>query len=471
MWNAAVPRLRILLHIAASGAAATLVGGIVSLDPDGYHEPDDIAYYARPVARQGALDGNYTLPSTPFEASRIAGLTREEFDGLIRNGLIFVVPNVSDSWPMKDWDCNFFNKDKEFRNVEITHQYTQGGGDSSAVLSSNWEHSKTPSGAKDDDAPATAPYYWGIKDIQYDDAHTSPTWKQSMLKRVQKSVRVPDFMAPENLRNFHSTPEFWLSPSGAGAKAHMDSHVQATMSIQLGGTKRWRMAPLGQRRAPHLGMIYQDGYVYDKFESKWEPFFNITLRKGEALFFPPGVIHETQANECSTSVTFQFSSPWSARWYRRFFPRVRRTPDIHESWPLIRSWATLGSRSQKLKSGMPYQQAKAKAPELFKKLDGDRDDILKFAEIRSSLGEDVAGGALAWHDLNEDGQVSADEFAEGFAFWAATTHQVIQATPKEWRKYQVKDMEELNIEDLPEKLQKAMRTRMFAMEREARTEL
>ena len=33
-----------------------------------------------------------------------------------------------------------------------------------------------------------------------------------------------------------------------------DSHVQATLSVQISGTKRWRLMPLRRRTAPFLAM-------------------------------------------------------------------------------------------------------------------------------------------------------------------------------------------------------------------------
>ena len=35
---------------------------------------------------------------------------------------------------------------------------------------------------------------------------------------------------------------------------HEDSHVQATLSVQISGTKRWRLMPLRRRKAPFLAM-------------------------------------------------------------------------------------------------------------------------------------------------------------------------------------------------------------------------
>merc|ERR1711879_684259 len=90
-----------------------------------------------------------------------------------------------------------------------------------------------------------------------------------------------------------------------------------------------------------------------------------TLQPGEALFFPPGFVHETlnldtAVGSCSASVTFQFNAPKATRLYRKFLPRVRRTADIHEAWPLLEQWASLQSPGLQ-REGLQYQDAKAQA--------------------------------------------------------------------------------------------------------------
>lgn len=300
-----------------------------------------------------------------------------------------------------------------------------------------------------------------------------------MLEKVRAHIRLPEFMHPSNLESMKSTPEFWFAGRGAGAKAHMDSHIQATMSLQLAGTKRWRLGLMEPRRAPFLSTIYSDGDVYNRDEP-WRPQFNVTLRPGDALFFPPGFVHETlnvdeDPNACSASVTFQLDHPMAARMYRRFLPRVRRTADIHEAWPLITAWATLYQRaeSSKLKLGMPYFQAKREALSgegvgaQFNHLDRDRDGVLTLAELEAVFNQEAAN-ILAFHDTDENGRVERAEFVAVFGFWAATVHAVLRETPEKYRAYQLEDMEQdFNVEDLPQDLHADMRAQSFALERAA----
>jgi len=156
---------------------------------------------------------------------------------------------------------------------------------------SGWDQASAPSGAADSTAPQKAPFYWGIKDVQYNDGNQSPTWRKSMLEKVRRHTTVPPFMDPRNKRDLFRTPEFWFAEHGAGAKAHVDTHVETTMSLQLASRKRWRIGYIPDRRKQHLSMLYHDGSVYA--HGKWVPHHDLILEKGEALFVPPAFIHET----------------------------------------------------------------------------------------------------------------------------------------------------------------------------------
>lgn len=432
------------LPAAAAGGASSAP----RLDPYTYMEPTEAEYWA----------GSATV-NAPFRELRLkaADLSRSDFDRHVLRGDVFVVEDLGAEWPMAKWDCDFFRNDPSFRDAEMNQQYAAGGGAPFVAFGSDWMETRTSSGASDQDAPQLAPFYWGIKDVQYDDAHRSPTWKSSMLRKVREHVRLPHFMASANLAGFNTTPEFWFAGAGAGAKAHMDSHVQATISLQLAGTKRWRLGIMQARRAPYLAMIYKDGEVYES-SSRWTPQFNLTLKPGEALFFPPGFVHETMNLDegCAASVTFQFSQPYATQMYRTFLPRTRRTADIHEVWPLLASWACLLGNPPK--KGMPYKQARNQALSAdgigrhFRNLDKDQDGEVSMAELSHAFGEDKAQNLLGFHDLDDDGTIRRDEFAEVFGLWAGTVHAVLQDTPKRFRKFQLADMDgDFNIEDLPRK--------------------
>jgi len=80
------------------------------------------------------------------------------------------------------------------------------------------------------------------------------------------------------------------------------------------------------------------------------------------------------------------------------------------------------------------------------------DSRLTLAELGKPLGSHAING-IGWHDENEDGAVTLDEFIEGFAFWSGVTHSVIAATPEKVRKFQLHGTIE-NLEDLPPNIAK-----------------
>lgn len=243
-----------------------------------------------------------------------------------------------------------------------------------------------------------------------------------MLDKVRRHTTVPPFMDPRNKATLFRTPEFWFAENGAGAKAHVDTHVETTMSLQLASRKRWRIGYIPDRRLQHLSMLYHDGSVYE--HGKWVPTHDLVLEKGEALFIPPGFIHETHniGEGCAASVTYQFPVPMATGLYRTFLKRVRRTPDIWESWPIIKEWNTLG------------EDAGEDPREIFDQHDRNHDGKLDMSEIRGLQlenqrtrdNEDV----LAYHDTNRDGVINLEEFQVQNVRWNAMEKDALASTPE-----------------------------------------
>lgn len=277
-----------------------------------------------------------SFPVLNFTPNLSAGI----FDQLVREGRPFVVRNLVKSLPMKDWDCEFFRENKLLRRVKGRREY----GDKNA----SQEEWKSLRDILDDqpkqENPSASPYYVGLKDVLHDpgdvahDPLFSQTWSRQVLELVQEHTATPSFMSDANLGMLQSTPEFWFLQAGAGthgAKAHVDSHSESTWSMQLCGTKRWRLSPIGQRNAPHVMKIYQDGQIYERAEqSSWNIFEEVLLHPGDALFFGPGFIHETlkHGTAPAASVTWQFDKPLPTTFLRKFLVRLRFTPDLFETW-------------------------------------------------------------------------------------------------------------------------------------------
>ena len=259
---------------------------------------------------------------------------------------------------------------------------------------------------QDSSAPPFAPFYWGVREHQ-----KGGLGSKQVIQRIKKLIEssVPHFMDKKNAGSLFDNAEFWMGAKGTGARAHMDSHCISTLSVVLHGERRWRIGPVprlpkGAGRSPHGEVVFDDGVAY---QLGWKPMFEFTLKEGEAVLFPPGWIHETlnSAEGCTIALTAQFDIPVPVRYYRSFYNRLRRMGDLNACWEWMVGWP--GAKPTK-----DLTKAKTLAEELFRK--------------RASLKEQ----ALDFFDLDEDGNVTQDEFVETFVAWAATETAIKKEKPK-----------------------------------------
>ena len=249
-----------------------------------------------------------------------------------------------------------------------------------------------------------------------------------MLRKVQQFSRIPYFMDKDrNMQEVLGSPEFWFSMPGAGAKAHMDAHCESTMSIQLDGTKRWRIGLASTTDKFQPPGTYGDGQAY-KNPGGWTPTYDFNLTKGEALFFPPAFIHESNnvGTECAASITHQYSFPMAAGFFRAWWPRIRRVGDMNECWGKISSWATLGKHGVE---GTPKNEATKHAASLFASLDTDENGVVTIQEMQKQMGDlEAAQNSMGFHDTNHDGKCTKEEFLRNYALWSSHEHQVTKET-------------------------------------------
>ena len=196
-----------------------------------------------------------------------------------------------------------------------------------------------------------------------------------MLNKIQRLTYLPAYMDALNLNrmngeglseldSFYTSPEIWLSSPSAGAQAHMDHHTSPTVSFQLCGEKQWRLSQIPQRKTVSKKAQFEDGAIYRR-KKPWRPQYVLKLQAGDALYFPPGTIHETSntGTECAVSITYQFSVPMPSRYYRWFAERFRRSADMHESWELMDQWAHLnGAWPTNITHNLTLQQMLELAP-------------------------------------------------------------------------------------------------------------
>ena len=296
-----------------------------------------------------------------------------------------------------------------------------------------------------------------------------------MLKKVQEKIWAPSFLGDVR-RELQRTPEFWFSRPAAGAQAHMDSHVQTTISIQLDGRKVWRLGFMERRTTTVLGSAYGDGKRYAQPGEEWRPLYNVSLDPGDVLFIPPGFVHETfnEGEGCALSLTHQFSTPMPWKLYKTFWPRVRRTGDIGEVLPMVLRLMSLGQQQQERELQQESMQlakqlkscegsgdavqcsadvrstAEKRARALAGKLDASRDGELDRKEIGREYDD-----ALVWFDDNNDKKLDIEEYVAGFCDWAMTDAAAFAETPKKFFRAHY-DMDEKDRRDVVKYTQKIL---------------
>ena len=218
------------------------------------------------------------------------------------------------------WTCD--RMAELFPDVSIRWQYSSE--DEVARLGSRvWRNAREPidNGPSGSAGPRCKPLFVDPSEIG-----------ESRLQAVDR-VPYPLEATEGNVIMLQRKSEFWISPSAcAGAMAHMDTHAQMFVAATLGGSKRWRLSPPTVQLVPTFrGLGFEDLYFSLGFDSDaansiartfidgavdtqyWRPHWVGTVGAGEALFFPPAWVHETEAvsDGCTVSVTSLWLAPFA----------------------------------------------------------------------------------------------------------------------------------------------------------------
>eukprot|EP00933_Yihiella_yeosuensis_P013554 TRINITY_DN12502_c1_g1_i1.p1 TRINITY_DN12502_c1_g1~~TRINITY_DN12502_c1_g1_i1.p1 ORF type:complete len:561 (+),score=119.75 TRINITY_DN12502_c1_g1_i1:54-1736(+) len=170
--------------------------------------------------------------------------------------------------------------------------------------------------------PKTGPYVWHVKD----------ELPAKQKKQVQARFEAPEFLNDDlNKDKMNTSFELWFSPgSEAGAGAHNDGYCQSVVSIQLQGDKRWRKQML-----PEMHFLDSfdefDGGVYAA--GKWNPDLGFLNKRGGAVIWPPGYLHETSSvqdpdGKCAAAITLQYAFPQPVQFFRAFLPRLSLSSEV-----------------------------------------------------------------------------------------------------------------------------------------------
>eukprot|EP00658_Telonema_sp_P-2_P020535 TRINITY_DN18125_c0_g1_i1.p1 TRINITY_DN18125_c0_g1~~TRINITY_DN18125_c0_g1_i1.p1 ORF type:complete len:403 (+),score=67.52 TRINITY_DN18125_c0_g1_i1:161-1369(+) len=289
---------------------------------------------------------------------------------------------------------------------------------------------------KDSEAPKYLSFHWypvqygvGDEEILYDkyeDDYTSTLASPKARARIKGAYELPYFIEPNpmNLEFTKERIEFFIGMPGSGAAVHTDGVCEAIFSVQLSGVKRWRLSPLPpytravQARAPDM----QSG--------AWDPSFVFDLHPGEAVFFPPSLMHETKTvgDECSLSASLQIRYPFPVGHIRDFKTRLIHSQEVSfcfEHWAPFITGHKDGVREmyrQIIKGQDPNNVVQS----FFNQIDTNRDGLASMPEkirhfkwvIKQHRGQveftaaEEAKDWFAFNDVNKDGKVTFEEYKE-----------------------------------------------------------
>ena len=372
----------------------------------------------------------------PVKYFETTEMTKEIFEALMMNGEVAVIRKASSFWPIADWKCDQFRTNPDMRGFHVERVYGANDGSFVPLCSTceEWDKDERPSYNDDVEGPSLAPLYWDVKGNE-------------ASKDVIDSLTPPwHFLSKPNYYWKKNAVELWFSPSKAGAKYHIDGHVQMTAVSQLTGKRRWRLALVPE--VDEIGLIPNH---LDSNSFEWTPEINVTLEKGDVLLFPPGSIHDTlnlDESECAVSVTHQLGVPYPVKFYRTHLRRLARISDMRETWPIIADLATFGFLRPRLTTTAPFFEVHANVDNLFP-------DVFKFNEANASLffihvyeqflgrpdqhplvgtfGNRKLSEYIAYNDTDEDGQVSLSEFIENSSEWLIIESGIMESLPQKFR--------------------------------------
>lgn len=355
-------------------------------------------------------------------------MTKELFDSLLLTGQPAVIRGASAFWPLANWSCEDFRKSPHMNGFEVERVYGENDGTFVPLCPAceAWETDKRPSLNDDLDGPLLAPLYWEVRK------------EQASIDVIDTLTPPWPFLAKANHHWKRNAVEMWFSPPDAGAKYHMDGHVQMTAVSQLTGTRRWRLQLIPEEKNVGLIPNHLDSNSFD-----WEPEIVVTLNKGDLLVFPPGTVHDTLniGQQCAVSVTHQLGVPYPVKFYRQNLRRLLRVADTRETWPIIADLASFGFLRPKLTLTEPFFETHSefvaiydeKNPAAFlfevftRFIDNDPKPFL------GQFGNRKLREYIAYHDSDGDGVVSASEFIEGAMEWIIVERAIMEAIPDKFR--------------------------------------
>ena len=307
-----------------------------------------------------------------------------------------------------------------------------------------------PEEEQDEQNPKIMSWYYsglGLSGTRGHDLERNAT----IVEMLKREFKIPYFMTPTKLneQTVEGRLEFFFGTEGAGVHPHTDPICQWIFSAQMAGAKSWRLTlpyniDLMEQANPGYKFKPSDGNQLLAMMSNKLPIYEFTLKAGEMMFFPPGLIHTTKAvgPECSTSVSLQFAEPNPVLFVKEFSNYLisdvigasKCFVDHFNMW-LFGDY--MPNKDASPQSNIEFIESR------WKELDKDRSGVVTKKEALAYMKKHatISGGGLiedspeldmesfwAAHDTNGDGVISKPEFAQTVhTYWTPRMAQVALA--------------------------------------------
>jgi len=408
------------------------------------------------------LKKKFGLETIPSPVDRISKVTPEVFAEYIRAGKPVIITDVADDWAMRNWTCDTIQRDFGEEKIMAWNYNPQAGkpGKQYYKLKEDWRGAAMDLGGMrtaDKKSPKQVSFHWypiqqGAEEFDdnngYDDGYTSTLASAKSRRKIKASWKLPYFVKdnPMNLEFCKNRIEFFLSMPGSGAALHADSVCEPIFSVQLAGSKQWRLGPVPPfTDVTHMKAADEFGRL-----GKWTAVWDTMLHPGEALFFPPSMLHETLAASegCAVAASLQIRYPFAVGFIRDLGERLVHSNECafcFEHWAPFIIGHKDGVREvyrRVVKNGGKESAIKGVLRGLFDAIDANGDGLVTrkektrhfVAEIRQHRGmveyeaDPEAEDWVAYNDRDQDGQVSWEEYSAVHAPLIAWYKRAVEST-------------------------------------------
>ena len=421
--------------------------------------------------------------SRPIDTIRLRNTTQAEVDYYVTRGYVVVVEDMAKNHPMLGWSCDEFAErwpnglmqgvyPTPWRENDLEEKYTVR-----LRATDVWMDTYRPAWYRKFTLPGC---YWNKKCSEYiDNAADAASYAwfvkdrepQELKKSVQMHWTPPYYMESATDRNIaQDSFEMWFTPAKwrGGAYAHADTYCETAASMQLKGSKTWRIMNPGPRIDTYKDRFhYWDGEIYaertGKEDQEWAPELLITVPEGGGIIFPPYAYHETvtQNSECSVSSTYTHG-PYATRSWRHFMSRLLNglggLAGCHVTWDEYALWtmkdgtgvpdsngnimprpseeyllrdsygSVNDSRMYKVLPTTDKDLMTVRFETILRDLDIDRNAVIDGDELFTFVREryyylDASGLAtktrefLGYYDMDDSGNITKEELWDGWEHW------------------------------------------------------